>query len=57
MALFDKLFNDHKIYLVPGTEFGCTKYGWFRIIFAVDKIKLDVALERLVKGLQAIKNK
>jgi len=57
MALFDKLFNDDKIYLVPGTEFGCTKYGWFRIIFAVDKIKLDVALERLVKGLQAIKNK
>ena len=57
MALFDKLFNDDKIYLVPGTEFGCTKYGWFRIIFAVDKIKLDVALERLVKGLQAIKNR
>ena len=47
MDLFKKLFDQHKIYLVPGSEFGCTKFGWFRIIFALDIKKLQVAMERI----------
>ena len=32
MELFQRLFNDHNVYIVPGSEFGCTEFGWFRII-------------------------
>ena len=52
LDLFRKFFNEDKLYLVPGSEFGCKKFGWFRIIFAVDKSKLKAALERLKTALK-----
>ena len=30
---------------VPGSEFGCTEFGWLRIIFSVTPKKLEVALD------------
>ena len=35
MSLFQQLFTEAKVYLVPGSMFGCKIPGWFRIIFAV----------------------
>ena len=35
MSLFQQLFTEAKVYLVPGSMFGCNIPGWFRIIFAV----------------------
>ena len=51
MELFQRLFNDHNVYIVPGSEFGCTEFGWFRIIFSVTPKKLEVALDRIKKAL------
>ena len=31
----NQLFLQSKLYMVPGSMFGCEKPGWFRIIFAV----------------------
>ena len=50
----DVKIEDHdQVYIVPGSEFGCTKFGWFRIIFAVDQCKLEIALNRIVKAFKA----
>ena len=51
MALFRKFFDHHKLYLVPGSEFGCLRYGWFRLIFAVSRDRLETALDRLTEAL------
>jgi len=51
MDLFQRLFNDHNVYIVPGSEFGCTEFGWFRIIFSVTPKKLEVALDRIKRAL------
>ena len=51
MEFFEKLFSEQKIYFVPGSEFSCVRYGWFRIIFAIDRDALSVTMERLVQGL------
>ena len=51
MALFKKLFEKQKLYIVPGSEFGCVRFGWFRLIFAVARDKLETALDRLVLAL------
>ena len=47
MDLFQNLFDQHKVYIVPGSEFGSKKFGWFRITFAVGGKKLEVAMERI----------
>ena len=52
-----KIEDDDQVYIVPGSEFGCTKYGWFRIIFAVDQSKLEIALNRIVKAFKALMQK
>ena len=51
MELFRRLFNDHNVYIVPGSEFGCTEFGWYRIIFSVTPKKLEVALKRIKNAL------
>ena len=51
MALFKMLFEKHKLYIVPGSEFGCLRFGWFRLIFAVAREKLETALDRLALAL------
>ena len=35
MKLFRRLFDEAKVYLVPGSMFGCKVPGWFRIVFVV----------------------
>ena len=56
MDLFQNLFDQHKVYIVPGSEFGSKKFGWFRITFAVGGKKLEVALERIEKALASYKS-
>ena len=51
MALFKMLFEKQKLYIVPGSEFGCLRFGWFRLIFAVGRDKLETALDRLALAL------
>ena len=51
MELFTRLFEEHKLYVVPGSEFGCIRPGWFRLIFAVSKDRLETALDRLTEAL------
>ena len=51
MALFQRLFAEHRLYIVPGSEFGCLRFGWFRLIFAVARDTLETALERLALAL------
>ena len=51
MALFQRLFAEHKLYIVPGSEFGCLRFGWFRLIFAVARDALETALDRLALAL------
>ena len=55
MDLFQNLFDQHKVYIVPGSEFGSKKFGWFRITFAVGSKKLEVAMERIEKALASYK--
>ncbi|XP_023345446.1 1-aminocyclopropane-1-carboxylate synthase-like protein 1 [Eurytemora carolleeae] len=47
MKLFREFFTEAKVYIVPGTEFGCSTPGWFRIIFSVDPAALKVGLTRI----------
>jgi len=54
MRLFRRLFDNHKVYLVPGSMFGCEIPGWFRIIFAVGEDKLMEGLERVARALQGM---
>ena len=35
VSIWNQLFPQIKLYMVPGSMFGCEKPGWFRIIFAV----------------------
>ena len=35
VSISNQLFPQIKLYMVPGSMFGCEKPGWFRIIFAV----------------------
>ena len=51
MNLFQKLFDQHKVYVVPGSEFGCKMFGWFRINFAVDSKMLEVGMNRIERAL------
>ena len=51
MELFQSLFNDHKVYVVPGSEFSCEKFGWFRFIISVEPQNLDVGLQRIKSAL------
>jgi len=47
MELFDRMFQKSKLYLVPGSMFGCERPGWFRIIFAVTPDRLREGMNRL----------
>ena len=47
MELFDELMKTAKVYINPGTKFDCKIPGWFRIIFAVKRDKLQEGLDRL----------
>jgi len=51
MELFDRMFEESKLYLVPGNMFGCEKPGWFRIIFAVTPDRLREGMDRLERML------
>ena len=37
MDLFHQMFEDEKVYLVPGSEFQCHMPGWFRMVFSVPR--------------------
>ena len=41
MSLFQQLFTEAKVYLVPGSMFSCKIPGWFRIVFAVTPERWD----------------
>jgi len=47
MELFDRMFQKSKLYMVPGSMFGCERPGWFRIIFAVTPDRLREGMDRL----------
>ena len=51
LELFQSLFNDHKVYIVPGSEFSCEQFGWFRVIISVEPQNLDVGLKRIKTAL------
>jgi len=51
MELFNKLFEEQKLYIVPGSEFGCVQYGWFRLVYAVTRDTLETALDRITEAL------
>ena len=51
MELFHKLFNHHKVYVVPGSEFCCEQFGWFRIVISVEPNQLDAGLVRIKSAL------
>ena len=53
MELFDELMETAKVYINPGTKFDCKIPGWFRIIFAVRKDKLQDGLDKLETLLKA----
>ena len=52
MDLFRRWFEDHKVYIVPGSMLGCKKPGWFRIIFAISQDKLEEGMNRIERGLK-----
>jgi len=56
MKLFNDLMDKAKVYMVPGSEFGCKIPGWFRLIFAVKPSVLIEALDRIEAFLRPIKN-
>ena len=51
MKLFRKLFDDEKVYIVPGSQFFCQQPGWFRIIFAVKQDILEAGLDKIEHAL------
>jgi len=53
IKLFKRFFDDGKVYIVPGSEFGCTTPGWFRIIISVSEDILRVGLTRIKQILTA----
>ena len=38
MSLFHQMFEEEKVYLVPGSEFQCHLPGWFRMVFSLSLI-------------------
>eukprot|EP00090_Calanus_glacialis_P002417 TRINITY_DN11811_c0_g1_i4.p1 TRINITY_DN11811_c0_g1~~TRINITY_DN11811_c0_g1_i4.p1 ORF type:complete len:423 (-),score=100.76 TRINITY_DN11811_c0_g1_i4:67-1335(-) len=56
LKLFRKFFDEYKVYLVPGSMFGCEVVGWFRIIFAVGKERLEEGLDRIERAIQKKSN-
>eukprot|EP00092_Neocalanus_flemingeri_P016038 GFUD01017358.1.p1 GENE.GFUD01017358.1~~GFUD01017358.1.p1 ORF type:complete len:423 (+),score=120.19 GFUD01017358.1:70-1338(+) len=51
IKLFRRFFDEYKVYLVPGSMFGCKIVGWFRIIFAVGQDRLEEGLDRIERAL------
>ena len=56
LELFQKLFNDHKVYVVPGSEFSCEQFGWFRVVISVEPQNLDAGIRRIKSALLEISN-
>ena len=54
LVLFKKLFNDHQVYVVPGSEFRCEQFGWFRIVISVEPHNLDAGITRIKSALLGI---
>jgi len=51
IRLFKRLFDEYKVYIVPGSMFGCKIVGWFRIIFAVGQETLEEGMDRIERAL------
>jgi aspartate/methionine/tyrosine aminotransferase len=56
MRLFRRLLDEAKVYMVPGSMFGCREPGWFRIIFAVspDRWAAPGYTRRLEEGMDRL---
>ena len=57
LELFQKLLDDHKVYVVPGSEFRCEQFGWFRVVISVEPHNLDAGITRIKSALLGISSR
>jgi aspartate/methionine/tyrosine aminotransferase len=43
-----------RVRLVPGRQYHCAEWGWFRIVFALKKGELEEGLRRIEKALRNV---
>jgi len=54
LQIAQNLVRSHSVGIAPGTAFGPTSDGWFRICFALEPARLSEGLDRLNAGLRAL---
>ena len=55
LAIAERLIREHKVAVIPGTAFGITEGGYFRVAYgALQKDTVAEGVGRLIGGLRAI---
>lgn len=53
MELYEKLLNEHRVHISPGSGFKTSSYGYFRMCFSQPHETLQEGLRRLISGLRS----